>query len=241
MNRTRRASLPVYARKVAHRARGLPRSFAELHRSLALLATMRSLGWHASARAGVPIGPAGEPLPFYNYAVLHWLAPLLRPSDVVFEFGSGNSTLWFARRVRHVHAVEHDPDWFECVRSRAPANVDIELHPLDSYPAAVRDRPPSRFDVVVIDGVERPACTLEAVDHLQPDGLLLFDNSDWASYAASLEFLMERGFQRIDFIGPIPGYGDLSCTSALFAEGGRWLTPPNFPSYVGGFVPESER
>lgn len=46
----------------------------------------------------------------------------LTKSDIGLEFGSGRSTLWFAKRMAYLTSVEHDPVWgraFEkCSRER---------------------------------------------------------------------------------------------------------------------------
>jgi hypothetical protein len=41
----------------------------------------------------------------------------LKPTDVGFEWGSGRSTIWFARRVHHLTSVEHDHRWWRKVQS----------------------------------------------------------------------------------------------------------------------------
>lgn len=50
-----------------------------------------------------------------------WLVPdairqieqFLKPHHVGFEWGSGRSTLWFARRTSHITSIEGRRDWFE--------------------------------------------------------------------------------------------------------------------------------
>ena len=58
-----------------------------------------------------PIKLAELDVPWWTYravdAVEGWLAARPRPVRA-FEYGSGASTLWLARRVDEVHSVEHD-------------------------------------------------------------------------------------------------------------------------------------
>jgi hypothetical protein len=228
--------LSLYGAKLRGRASGVPRSFRELHRSLALLSRFRELGWHRSVRERLPVDPDGRPLAFFNYPAILWLEPLLRATDSVFEYGSGNSTRWFASRVSRVVSVEHDPKWFERVRSALPPNADLHLR-TTGYANAISEVEEQLFDIVVIDGPERHECALKATEHLKDDGLILFDNSDRPQSSAALTALGAMGFARIDLSGPMPAYSDLSCTSACFRRGTRWLHPPEPPRFLGGFVP----
>jgi hypothetical protein len=222
--------------KARGRAAGIPRSFTELHRSLALLARFRELGWHRSVAEGAPVARNGSALAFFNYPALFWLGPLLRSTDTVFEYGSGNSTRWFADRVSRVVAVEHDPVWFDRVRCSIPANAEVSLR-TSAYADAITEASLDKFDIVLIDGPERRACARRAIEHVAEDGLILFDNSDRPQNAAALVELGAQGFSRIDLAGPMPGYADLSCTSACFRNSGRWTRPTAPPPYLGGFIP----
>ncbi len=69
----------------------------------ALLAAIRLLrgdshlhasGWFKSALSGMPQDVHGEPLPWYTYAAIAFLAPRVSQNWCVFEYGSGQSTLW---------------------------------------------------------------------------------------------------------------------------------------------------
>ncbi len=55
---------------------------------------------------------------------------------VLFEFGSGNSTLFFAERVKNVISVEHNKEWYQIVNSTKPSNVRLvqtESDSVDDY------------------------------------------------------------------------------------------------------------
>ncbi len=55
--------------------------------------------------------PAEQELPWITYAGIDFLNRVLAPDMRVFEWGVGGSTLFFARRVRNLVSVEHDPNW----------------------------------------------------------------------------------------------------------------------------------
>jgi len=47
-----------------------------------------------------------------------WLEAYLKPDMSVFEYGSGGSTLFFAKNVKKLVSVEHDKYWYEKVSER---------------------------------------------------------------------------------------------------------------------------
>jgi predicted O-methyltransferase YrrM len=49
--------------------------------------------------------------PWITFPAIRFLERVIRPHMRVFEYGSGGSTLFFARRVREVISIEHDPVW----------------------------------------------------------------------------------------------------------------------------------
>jgi hypothetical protein len=57
------------------------------------------------------------------------LERVVQPHFRVFEYGAGNSSLWWASRVAEVVSVEHDAAWAELVQSRAPANLTVVSKP----------------------------------------------------------------------------------------------------------------
>src|SRR3954452_8270654 len=62
--------------------------------------------------------PLDLEIPWFSYAAIDFLEPWLRPDMTVCEYGSGGSTLFFARRVKSVFSIEDNPKWFELVSQR---------------------------------------------------------------------------------------------------------------------------
>jgi hypothetical protein len=89
------------------------------------------MGWPDSVERRLPVDAHGEPLPWYSYAAIHFLEKRLPEGLAVFEFGSGYSTIWWARRSRVVHACEHDAGWYGKVSTLLPANVALRNVRLD--------------------------------------------------------------------------------------------------------------
>src|SRR4051812_3930217 len=69
-----------------------------------------------SAREGMAVDQQGRPLPWYTYPMIDYLNQLDFSEKSVFEFGAGNSTLYWARRAKSVTSIEHDVKWYDVVR-----------------------------------------------------------------------------------------------------------------------------
>jgi len=223
--------------RIGQRLDGLPRSLTQLNRSLQHLGSLRRLGWHRSLDRQASVDALGRALPWYTYPCIEWLRPQLQADDVVFEFGAGWSTLWYAARVRRVVTVEHDEVWHARLAGAVPENVELHLRRAradggDAVDGAVPspyvrciDRYPSdSFDIVAVDGVERPACSTAALPFLKPEGLLILDNSERPEYRSTVERLAERRYGRIDFHGFAPGSGVPGCTSVFSRSFDRWIS-----------------
>jgi predicted O-methyltransferase YrrM len=132
-------------------------------------------------------------LPWFSYAAIDFLAKHLTPTMNVCEYGSGGSTLFFARRTHTVFSIEDNEKWFALVSQRLEElglqNVQMKLCPFDfknpegfensTYLHALPDR---KFDVLVIDGSEewsqvRPTCFQHAEAFIAPGGLIVVDDS----------------------------------------------------------------
>jgi hypothetical protein len=190
-------------------------------RALRLNSDLLHQGWFESFRAGLPVDARGEPLPWYTYPAIRFIGERVQPGMTVFEYGSGNSTLWWGRRVAQVCTCEHDRAWHDAMQPRFPSNVDAQFAPLDDSglyaDAAVRSG--RQYDVIVIDGRQRVQCARSAMRALKPGGVMIWDNSERDEYAPGQRSLQEAGFRRIDFwgMGPINTYG--WSTSVFYRDG----------------------
>jgi hypothetical protein len=128
----------------------------------------------------------------------------------VFEYGSGNSTFWWAARAKSVVSCEHSREWYEQLSGRVPKNVELRLAALDENGQYARNviEDSRTYHIVVIDGRDRVNCARNAVRALKADGVLVWDNSERASYASGLNLMAELGFKRLDFegMGPVNSY-----------------------------------
>jgi hypothetical protein len=176
-----------------------------LELGLAKEAYLTRTGWTNSRRQKVAVDASGEPLPWYTYPAIRFLADRLPKGISVFEYGTGYSTLWWSRRASEVIGCEHDHAWFQRIAELAPSNVKITHRALDDGYARSAVDTGRKFDVIAIDGRRRVECARNAVHALSDDGIIVWDNSDRDKYNEGYDILKQNGFGRIDFwgIGPL--------------------------------------
>ncbi|MBY0430836.1 MAG: class I SAM-dependent methyltransferase, partial [Rhodospirillales bacterium] len=178
-----------------------------------------SSGWLRSLYLKEPVNTNRSPIPWITYPAIDFLEQKIQKDWTVFEWGSGNSTLWWSERVKYVHAVESNKEYYEKFSNDKKDNImkDNIMIKLcedeDSYINAIETSQFSLFDVVVIDGDSRNLCAKKAVEHVKDDGIIVFDNSDRSAYQDGINYITDFGWMRIDFFGMIPCYTYKSCTS----------------------------
>lgn len=168
---------------------------------------LRTSGWIRSARTRMAMDSQGNPIPWMTYPSIRFLEQRISPDMSVFEYGSGQSTLWWASRVATLIACEHDRKWFDAVMPRLPANTSVVHASLDesgAYASTVNAYGEGQFHIVVIDGRQRVRCAMNAVRALREDGVIIWDNNDRADYTEGYRHLASSGFRCLDFIGPGP-------------------------------------
>lgn len=174
-------------------------------------------GWVLSRKLGLPVDAQGKPIPWYTYPAVRFLEESVPKHVSVFEFGMGNSTLWWSEHARTVFACEHDRTWFDRMSAMLPCNVQTVMVPLhdDSYARSAKEAG-QRFDVIVIDGRNRVDCAKNSIDCLTDEGVIVWDNSDRQRYAEGYSFLLENGFKRLNFWGTGALILNQWCTSVFY-------------------------
>ena len=136
---------------------------------------------------------------------LEHLKEIVQPDWTVFEWGSGGSTIFWARNCKLVISIEHNSDWikrvFEMIHKQgAPKHkINLQWHPgkEDSFSGYARAIIPySGFDLIYIDGEasSRGHCLNYSLSRVKPGGYLLLDNSNW------LKRDLGSNWERTDYI-----------------------------------------
>ena len=134
--------------------------------------------WSAAAKRLFAYRPQ---VPMISYRARRVIAGLLSVESQMVEFGAGNSTPWFAERVKHLLSVEDDPAWHDYVNTtlaaKAVTNVTLSLRAASAY-ADLSNIEDNSLDFVLVDGSDRTGCVLSAAPKIKMGGFLYLDNSD---------------------------------------------------------------
>lgn len=84
---------------------------------------LRQKGWLESVRHQVSSDPHGEATPWFSYPCLHMLPRVMGKDSRVMEYGGGQSTIWWSKRVAEVVSVDHDREW----HARIAGQLDTPL------------------------------------------------------------------------------------------------------------------
>jgi hypothetical protein len=186
--------------------------------SLKRTGPLKEDGWFRSFREEACVDAGGNPLPWVTYPAMEFLKKRVHAGMSIFEYGCGESTLWWSSRVKEVISVEHDRDWYEKMAHRIPRNVNlvhIELEYGGAYSKKIMEYR-EKFDIVIVDGRDRVNCVVNSLGALKPCGVFVFDNSDRKEYEKGCRFLFEHGFRKIEFIGFAPIVNMKSETGIFF-------------------------
>jgi len=168
-------------------------------------------GWFESVHRKMPVDAGGNPMPWITYAAIEFLSPRICAEWSVFEFGCGNSTLWWSSRIARIVSCEHNAMWVNGFKTQCPQNVHLIHHPEtpDGPYARATQEFIGVFHVIVIDGSDRVNCARHCLKSLRPDGVVLWDNTERSEYMEGFAFLESNGFRRIDFsgLGPANRHG----------------------------------
>ncbi|GAA2117082.1 hypothetical protein GCM10009843_07750 [Nocardioides bigeumensis] len=191
----------------------------------------RARHWlHSLTRVHDSLAIAELDVPWWTYRAVDvvdvWLAARPEPARV-FEYGSGASTIWLARRAAEVHSVEHHPGFGAMMSERLSGEGNVHLEvveaTLSTQPSVASgkedyagldfaayvdamDAVEGTFDLVVVDGRAREACLAKAVPRLSRGGIVVYDNSARRRYRRAIEGcgLHEHAFRGLTPTLPYP-------------------------------------
>jgi hypothetical protein len=176
-------------------------------------------------------------LPWWTYPAIDEVDAFLaaRSGDArIFEYGSGASSVWLGRRAKEVHSVEHSGEFDDFLRPALAEVPSVHLRHVEApqrgeaarvqsqrfghegldfadYVASIDDVG-GQFDLVVVDGRARAACLRQAIPHLAPDGVIVFDNSNRSRYQ---EAILTSGLAATRHRGWVPSLPYQSETTLL--------------------------
>ena len=192
-----------------------------------------------------------DEVPWITFGARRWVESFLTADMHVFEFSSGGSTIFLAKRVKTLVSVEHDEHWYELTAEAlarqeirncqyllvTPQHADKPVHEpndpygfvssgypgmsLEEYITSISTFPDESFDLVSIDGRARPSCVLHALDKVRCGGYLMLDNSERTWYQAGKDLLVD--WEQRHFYGPGP-YNREFWQTSIYRKTGKAAT-----------------
>jgi hypothetical protein len=178
-------------------------------------------GWMQSQKERRPMDQNGNPMPWMNFPVVRILEERLTKDLNLFEFGSGYSTLFYAKKVRAVTSVEYDEKWLSIINSQVPDNVKIIFKREDVNGDYCRtiDATGDRYDVVIIDGRDRVNCIKQSIPALSSQGVILLDDSQRERYREGIDFARSHGFKTLNLEGLKATGTEVDRTTIFYRQG----------------------
>ena len=158
-------------------------ALAGLPRAAATAALLKLFGWRPE-------------MPWLGFSAVHCIEQLLQPQWSLLEFGSGMSTIWFARRVARIVSIETDAEWHGRVKAllrNRGLSDRVECRLVPATLEGLSSTLPQGFDFALVDGTSRDVATGLALSVVKPGGYIYLDNSDvpWPDYRSAREQLLE--------------------------------------------------
>ena len=200
MNLNLRSSLYYLLRKL----RLLP--FITAIRSAVIIE--KDYGHFKSSLLWSAIDKDGNPIPWLSYPAIEWLKRIDLSKARIFEYGSGNSTIFWAKRCKEIFSVENNPNWYKRILKELKTfkNTALILEEDQKKYIDTISKLNKNFDVIIIDGAYRKSCAKKALKHINKNGMVILDNADW--FPNTSKMLRKKGLRQIDFVGfgPINHY-----------------------------------
>ena len=145
-----------------------------------MMTISEDFGFSRSAAIRACVDKDGSPIPWYTYTAIEFLSQFCYKDLSVFEYGSGNSTLYWSARAAQVTSVEHNPQWYSQMQRvyADRGNVACILQPdSERYVSCLSQK----YDIIVIDSNWRDACSACALQYIKEGGM------------SGTEFIVEDG------------------------------------------------
>lgn len=179
--------------------------------------------WIKSFQSGLSQDIDGNFLPWYTYPAINHLKKTIKPTDTIFEFGSGSSTIFYAHLAKKVTSIETNPKWLNIVsktlNSKNLKNFHINLmedgissNEYQIFP----NRSKEKFDIIIIDSIKRYQCAINSLNYLKAAGIIILDDSQRTNYKKIFDFYKQKGFSAKNFIGIEPGKLKIKHTTIFY-------------------------
>jgi hypothetical protein len=177
-------------------------------------------GWILSFKKKEVVDSKGNPKPWLTFPAIHFLEERIDFSIDLFEYGGGNSTLFWANRCKSVTTVEHDYEWYKVLTQKKKDNMSVYFEELayDNKYCRFPNTLNKKFDIIIVDGRDRVNCCRNGVKSLNEKGVLVLDDSARPPYKDAVNHLNDLGFKSINFWGMEAVYTHKTCTTIFYRD-----------------------
>lgn len=118
----------------------------------------------------------GINFPWYTKPALNFINSLNLENKIVFEYGLGSSSVWWAKKCKALYGVDSDAEYVQAVKNatdhKATVWYESTLNEYIGKPLQLG----LKFDIIIIDGVHREDCVKPALECLKKKGIIIYDN-----------------------------------------------------------------
>ena len=152
--------------------------------------------------------------PWYSHGVLDVISKWDLSDKVIFEYGLGASTIWWASKSKMVVGVDHNEEWLLKTDTELCAKgieMKTRLYSIKTHEGDTKETrdlyvtvhgATEKPNIVIVDGVHRYECAEYAVKVLKPEILIVDNhNQDYVFICPALDILLE-GVRMERFIQP---------------------------------------
>ncbi|RZK66789.1 MAG: FkbM family methyltransferase [Pedobacter sp.] len=181
---------------------------------------LASIGWFTAFDNHQAVDAHNQPIPWVTYSFIDFIKGRLNKDLTIFEYGSGNSTLFYAKNVKRVVSVEHDEAWFNKIVDQKATNAEMIFTKLETNGEYSKKANllGEKFDLIIVDGRDRVNCCKYSVDALTEKGVLVLDDSEREVYDEARTFLKSKGYKELSFSGISPGLFYNKATSIFYRK-----------------------
>ncbi len=124
--------------------------------------------------------------PWIPFSARKAIERFLSSSSIVWEVGSGFSTLWFADRVGRITSIESSKDWFDrlsqIIAAERIKNIDLRFEWHAERMADFSEVSDGSLDLLFIDGGPRGMCLQRGFSKVKRGGYIYLDNWDTKAF-----------------------------------------------------------
>lgn len=156
--------------------------------------------------------------PWWGESIVNLVRRRLKKEMRVFEWGMGNSTLFWSQYVAEVVSIESDWKWYQKMREIVPSNVFPRYYQLQydgEYCSSILNEQ-GEFDIILIDGRDRIRCAYNSLKKLKENGVIIWDNSDRENYQEGYEFIKKHGFKQLELCSLLYGVAGMGDWTSIF-------------------------